>query len=306
MFKSSFIGVGLALLAGCASVNAPVADSAYTRVESHIPGWGAIIELSSGKQISPTQLLDELAPAQTVMVGEVHDNFAHHLIEQWLATHLAQRRPQGAVVLEMLDSERQRPVSEVQAWLGQGNQVRSQRLKQIIHWDERWSWEQYGPLMEALMTAPSTLLAGNLPAAERKRLMAAAVQDPDGLFPSPGIAARQRQYIKEMHCGQIDAVRMNGLLAIQHARDQRMAQVLDSAEAPRLLFAGVLHTLKSLGAPQYLAQGASDPGLKVLVISEQGHSLTTRDADYVWLLPAEDADGTALVADAGGCDQPAH
>ncbi|UVM57685.1 ChaN family lipoprotein [Pseudomonas sp. B21-012] len=306
MFKSSFIGAGLALLVGCASVNAPVADSAYTRVESHIPEWGAIIELGSGKQVSPTQLLDELAPAHTVMVGEVHDNFAHHLIEQWLATHLAKRRPQGAVVLEMLGSDQQRPVAEVQAWLGQGNQVRSQRLQQIIHWDPRWSWEQYGTLMAALMPAPAALLAGNLSGAERKRLMATATANPDGLFPSPAIAARQRQQIKQMHCGQIDAARMNAMLAIQHARDQRMAQVLDNAQAPRLLLAGVLHTLKSLGAPQYLGQGASDPGLKVLVIAEQDHRLSASDADYVWMLPSADAEGAALVTDAGGCDQPAH
>ncbi|QBF26061.1 hypothetical protein EXN22_10265 [Pseudomonas tructae] len=306
MFKSSFIGAGLALLVGCASVNAPVADSAYTRVESHIPQWGAIIELGTGRQISPDQLLDELAPARTVMVGELHDNFAHHLIEQWLASQLSRRRPQGAVVLEMLDSDQQRPVAEVQAWLGQGNQVRSQRLQQIIHWDPRWSWEQYGTLMQALMPAQAALLAGNLSAAERKRMMAAPVDNPDRLFPSPAIAARQRQHISDMHCGQIDTARMNAMLAIQHARDLRMAQVLDDAKAPGLLFAGVLHTLKSLGAPQYLAQGASDPELKVLVIGEQGHGLTARDADYVWLLPAQDADGVALVADAGGCDQPAH
>ncbi|MDD1013423.1 ChaN family lipoprotein [Pseudomonas rubra] len=306
MFKSSFVGLGLALLVGCTSVNTPVADSAYTRVEAHIPQWGAIIELGSGRQISPDQLLDELAPARTVMVGELHDNVAHHLIEQWLASQLAKRRPQGAVVLEMLDSDQQRPVTDVQAWLGQGNQVRSQRLQQIIHWDPRWSWEQYGTLMQALMPAQAALLAGNLSAAERKRMMAAPVDNPDRLFPSPAIAARQRQHISDMHCGQIDSARMSAMLAIQHARDLRMAQVLDDAKAPGLLFAGVLHTLKSLGAPQYLAQGAHDPGLKVLVIGEQGHGLTARDADYVWLLPAQDADGVALVAGAGGCDQPAH
>ena len=303
MFKSSFIGAGLALLVGCASVSAPVADSAYTRVESHIPEWGAIIELGSGKQVSPTQLLDELAPAHTVMVGEVHDNFAHHLIEQWLATHLAKRRPQGAVVLEMLDSDQQRPVAEVQAWLGQGNQVRSQRLQQIIHWDPRWSWEQYGTLMAALMPAPAALLAGNLSGAERKRLMATAPANPDGLFPSPAIAARQRQQIRQMHCGQIDAARMNAMLAIQHARDQRMAHVLDDAPAPRLLFAGTLHTLKTQGAPLYLKRGPQGGALKVLVMGEQGQPVTHQDADYLWLLPSHDAAGVALSASVPSCDE---
>nr|NLU59926.1 hypothetical protein [Pseudomonas sp. BIGb0427] len=305
MFKSSFIGAGLALLVGCASVNAPVADSAYTRVESRIPEWGAIIELGSGKQVSPTQLLDELAPAHTVMVGEVHDNFAHHLIEQWLATHLAKRRPQGAVVLEMLDSDQQRPVAEVQAWLGQGNQVRSQRLQQIIHWDPRWAGSNTAHDGSADASASGT--AGRQPGGRRAQASDGnSASQPRRSVPSPAIAARQRQQIKQMHCGQIDAARMNAMLAIQHARDQRMAQVLDNAQAPRLLLAGVLHTLKSLGAPQYLGQGASDPGLKVLVIAEQDHRLSASDADYVWMLPSADAEGAALVTDAGGCDQPAH
>lgn len=305
MFKSSFIWLGLALCAGCASVNVPVADSTYRQVEANIPEWGAIIDLASGEQVPASRLLDELAQANTVMVGEVHANPVHHLIEQWLATRLGERRPQGAVVLEMLGSDQQRPVDEVKAWLAEGNHVRGKRLKHIMRWDERWSWVQYGGLVESLMLAPTPLLAGNLSRAQRNELMNSPPADTSGLFANPAVAAQQRKQIVDMHCGQIDQARLDAMLAIQYARDLRMAQVLDQAPAPRLLFAGTLHTLKTQGAPLYLKQGPADPALKVLVLGEQGQPVTRQDADYLWLLPAHDADGVALSGAAPGCGEPA-
>ncbi|MEE1866618.1 ChaN family lipoprotein [Pseudomonas auratipiscis] len=304
MFKSSFIWLGLLLCAGCTSVNAPMPDSAYRQVQASIPEWGAIIDLASGEQIAAEQLLEELAGASTVMIGEVHVNPVHHLIEQWLATRLAERRAQGAVVLEMLGSDQQRPVDQVRAWLAQGNQVRAKRLKQIIQWDERWSWAQYGALVESLMLAPAPLLAGNLSRAQRNQLMSAPPVDVAGLFANPAVAALQRKQIIDMHCGQIDRARLDAMLAIQYARDLRMAQVLDRSPAPRLLIAGTLHTLKSQGAPLYLQQGPTDAALKVLVMGEQGQPVTHKDADYLWLLPAHDTSGTALSGGAPDCGEP--
>ncbi|TDF77909.1 ChaN family lipoprotein [Pseudomonas sp. H9] len=303
MFKSSFIWLGLALCAGCASFNAPVADSSYRQVEASIPQWGAIVDLASGEQIPATRLLNELAAAQTVMVGEVHENPVHHLIEQWLAARLNEHRPQGAVVLEMLSSDQQRSVDEVKAWLAEGNQVRSKRLKHIMRWDQRWSWAQYGALVEALMHAPAPLLAGNISASQRSDLMNSPPADAAVLFANPAVAAQQRKQIVDMHCGQIDSARLDAMLAIQVARDQRMARVLDSAPAPRLLFAGTLHTLKSQGAPLYLKQGPTHAALKVLVMGEQGQPVTHQDADYLWLLPAHDATGTPLSGSAPSCGE---
>lgn len=304
MNMKSLLGLGLALLAGCATVNAPPTQTAYARAEPNIASWGAIIDVRSGQQIDADTLLEVLAHAPTVIVGETHDNVAHHLIEQWLAAGLAKRRAQGAVVLEMLDSDQQRPVSEVQAWLAQGNSVRPARLRQIMQWDTRWSWEQYGSLVQALMQAPAPVLAGNLSVAERKQVVAAAPADARTLFPDAAVADVQRQRIVQMHCGDIDPPRLNAMLAIQHGRDRRMAQVLDAAPAPRLLFAGVLHTLKSQGAARYLQRGPTDPGLKVLVLGEEGQTPSVHDADFVWLLPSHDGEGTALAPASAACDAP--
>lgn len=304
MNRKSLLGLGLALLAGCATVNAPPTQTAYARAEPNIATWGAIVDVRSGQQIDAAQLVDALAQAPTVMVGETHDNVAHHLIEQWLVASLAKRRVQGAVVLEMLDSDQQRPVSDVQAWLREGNSVRPARLRKIMQWDARWSWEQYGPLVEALMQAPAPVLAGNLSVTERKQVAADAPADAGTLFPDTTIAAAQRQRIVQMHCGDIDPPRLNAMLAIQHGRDRRMAQALDAAPAPRLLFAGVLHTLKSQGAAQYLKHGPHDAGLKVLVLGEEGQTPSVQDADFVWLLPSHDGAGTALAPASVACDAP--
>lgn len=303
MFKSSFIWLGLALCAGCASVNQPATESTYSQVEANIGEWGAIIDLASGEQVPADRLLDELAVANTVMVGEVHVNPVHHLIEQWLAIRLGERRPQGAVVLEMLASDQQRPVDEVKTWLAEGNQVRARRLKQIIRWDERWDWAQYGALVESLIQAPAALLAGNLSRAQRNEMMNSPPADTTALFANPAVAAQQRKQIVDMHCGQIDQARLDAMLAIQYARDLRMAQVLDQAPAPRLLFAGTLHTLKTQGAPLYLKQGPADAALKVLVLGEQGQPVARQDADFLWLLPARDATGAALSGAAPSCGE---
>ncbi|MHC6224940.1 ChaN family lipoprotein [Pseudomonas sp. X10] len=301
MNKWIFLGLCLLAGAGCARVNAPQHDD-YQRLAGNIAQWGAIVDLRSGAQVEAAQLLDTLAAADTVLVGELHDNPAHHLIEQWLATGLRERRPQGAVVLEMLDSGQQRSVSEVQAWLRQGNQLRRKRLGQVMQWNANWDWTQYGALVESLMQGSAPLLAGNLSATERRALMAVPPPSAEALFPSQGVADRQRRQIVEMHCGQVEQPRLDATLAVQHARDQRMANVLDRAASPRLLFAGTLHALKGLGVPQYLKNGPADPGLKVLVLGEQGQTVSAADADYLWLLPTEDAAGAPLGGRVVACD----
>ena len=91
MYRSCLLGACLALFVGCASVNTPPVQHAYARAEANIPGWGAIIEVRSGQQIEATQLLDVLARAPTVMVGETHDNLAHHLIEQCCRQAIAEQ-----------------------------------------------------------------------------------------------------------------------------------------------------------------------------------------------------------------------
>ena len=84
--------VGL-LLSACQSVIAPVENQ---------PG-GEIVDLRSGQVMSAHELLERLAGAPRVIVGEQHDNPEHHQVQLWLLQALAERRSQGSLLLEMLN-----------------------------------------------------------------------------------------------------------------------------------------------------------------------------------------------------------
>ncbi len=83
----------LALLAACqGQVAAPPLPDWQSPEERDSAELGVIRDLCSGEQLSPAQLLDRLAAAPRVIVGEQHDNPDHHALELWLVRALAERR----------------------------------------------------------------------------------------------------------------------------------------------------------------------------------------------------------------------
>ncbi len=77
----------------------------YTKIEptnvqldSQLTASDQIIDLATGKSLTPQQLVEQLAQSPRVIVGEKHDNHYHHQIEQWLVQEMPKIRPQGAVL----------------------------------------------------------------------------------------------------------------------------------------------------------------------------------------------------------------
>lgn len=101
---------------------------------------GQIYDLHSGKIISSSELLADLATAQHLIIGEKHDNAEHHQIELWLIQNLLIQRPQGSVLLEMLTSEQQPRVNQVKCWLKDNPVVRDSRVQELLNWQKGWSW----------------------------------------------------------------------------------------------------------------------------------------------------------------------
>jgi len=79
------------------------------------PELGQIVELRTGALLTPEQLLERLAAAPKVLVGERHDNPDHHALQLWLLRALAAQRPQGSLLLEMLTPDQQVKVDQVRA-----------------------------------------------------------------------------------------------------------------------------------------------------------------------------------------------
>ena len=169
---------------------------------------GTIVDLSNEQVISPETLVQRLADAPRVLVGEKHDNPDHHALQLWLLRALQGQRTQGSLLLEMLQPSQQ---SRVDKLVGQ---------------------------------------------------------------------------VRAGHCGMLPENQLPAMLAVQQQRDRRMAERLQAAPQPALLFAGAYHVRKDLGIPLHLADLGVSGESKVLLLAEVGERVEPGEADYVWYTAA--------------------
>lgn len=275
--------IAMILLAACQS--APPLPTWQSPVGRDHPDLGQIIDLRSGERITPKALVDELADIDQVLVGERHDNPDHHALQLWLLQALAQRREQGSVLLEMLNPDQQEKVARVQASISQGQPPRD--LPSALGWQRGWEWELYAPLIEYSLAQPYPLLQANLDRAEisdfyrnKPQLTAAA---PAAAHVQETLLAQ----IRASHCGLLPETQLPAMLAVQQQRDRRMAEQLAAAPKPAVLLAGAFHVRSDLGVPLHLPGLGSSSDTRVLILAEVGEALESKQADFVWLTPAQ-------------------
>ncbi|VTQ57821.1 chain X [Campylobacter jejuni] len=247
---------------------------------------GVITDLRTGETLSPAQLLSKLAPEPRVIVGEKHDNPAHHQIENWLVQSLPSVRPQGSVLMEMLTPDQQPKVDKVKAWLQTGPDARPARVAELINWQKSWDWSMYGDVVMTAMKAPYPLLSANL---DRREIMAfyENPQFPSGTHSAdPQVRNAISETIRTSHQQNIGEEQLHAMLAIQQQRDRRMAERLLAAPAPALLIAGGYHAGKSIGVPVHVKDLNPAASVTVLLLAEQGVRVDKSQADYVWITPA--------------------
>src|SRR5450830_1787020 len=279
----------LALSAGN-SVASDVAPAAVTTPASapDVSQLGEIIDLRSGQRMSAEQLLDHLAAAPRVIVGEQHDQLSHHQIEQWLLQQLQARRPQGSVLLEMLNPDQQTKVEQAKAWLKDQPQALPEQLAQQLAWQASWEWDQYGELVMEVMRAPYPVWSANLDRSEIRQMFVdkPAVQGKFSDLANDGqVQTKLKDIIRAMHDNQIDEPRLAAMLAIQQQRDRRMAERLLAAPVPALLIAGAYHAYQDLGVPLHVRDVTGGAAPLVLVLARQGAAVTRVQADLVWFTP---------------------
>jgi uncharacterized iron-regulated protein len=271
----------LAALALGACSQAPVSSP-----KNSLDNLGKITDLRSGESLSPEQLLSRLAAQPRVIVGEKHDNPYHHQIEQWLVENLPQRRPQGSVLMEMINPSQQAKVSQVKQWLQGNPAVRDSRVAELIDWQPGWKWSLYGDLTMAAMRAPYPLWSANL---DRDEIMAFYQQPvfPHGqLSVRPAVQKALEETIRTSHGGKIEPQQLHAMLAIQQQRDRRMAERLLAAPTPTLLIAGGYHASKSVGVPLHVQDLQPTALPTVLMLAEPGVQVDKQVADYLWVTPA--------------------
>ncbi|CDL83530.1 ChaN family lipoprotein [Xenorhabdus szentirmaii] len=294
--KSTFFACSLLLggfvLSGCVEPSNSIKNTSqkvYQSLPDELMQSGALIDMKTGKAITADELLEQLKNYPRIIVGEKHDNPYHHQIELWLVQQLEKKRPHGSVLLEMINPNQQEKVNKVKSWL-QGNPiVKSERVEQLLAWQQGWPWGWYGELVMELMKSPYPLLAANL---DRNEIDQAYKNHNAGdrtSLVSDEVKQLIDQTIKNSHGGkEIDESHLSAMSKIQQMRDQRMAEQLIKAPSPALLFVGGYHAVKAMGIPQHIKKMAPNEKLVVFVIAEQGVALNHEYADFVWFTPKVD------------------
>ncbi|MCY1422752.1 heme-binding uptake, Tiki superfamily, ChaN [compost metagenome] len=275
----------VSLLAACQTRDvlpppAPIAPQGRDHAE-----LGVIRELASGRTLTPQELVQRLAAAPRVLVGEQHDNPDHHALQLWLLRELAGQRPQGSLLMEMLNPDQQDKVDAAQAATRAG-QPPSDAF-QALAWQANWDWGVYGALVSYALRQPYPLLSANL---NRSQIMQIYKQRPvlEGAASTrPEVQATLLEDIRESHCGLLPESQMPAMLAVQQQRDRRMAESLLAAPTPAVLLAGAFHVRKDLGVPLHLSDLGAGEGNQVLILAEVGKTVTAESADYVWYTAAQ-------------------
>jgi uncharacterized iron-regulated protein len=255
------------------------------------PSNERIVEVASGREISRDELLQKLRAADYVLLGEQHDNAAHH---QRRGRLLAELGPGVPVVAEQL--------TRGQAVLA-GPELLP-RLEAAGFDAKDWRWPLHEPLFAAAAAPGRMLVGGNAPrelAREVARKGEAAL--PEDLkavvLAAPLSQAAQSALDADLvqgHCGMLSGERLIGMRWAQRARDAAMwlaLQQVAQAQArpaglPSVLLAGNGHVRTDYGVAQLIA--AQQPTARVASVGfvETGAPREGVPYTYVWITAAPD------------------
>jgi uncharacterized iron-regulated protein len=209
----------------------------------------------------PFEWESRLRGSTWVLLGEVHDNAAHHRLRTAALARAIDAGWRPALVMEQFDIDRQ----------GDIDRARGERPRDAQHViaqagaERGWHWPFYEPVIALALSHGLPLVAGNVP---RSLTMRLAREDYEpvlgiervrawGLDAPPDAAwqAAQEREIDGGHCNALPQRLWPGLARGQFARDAAMAQLLQQhGERGAVLWAGNGHVRRDLGVPRWLAR----------------------------------------------------
>ncbi len=270
------------LLAGCHSLPPlPEWQSPEGREHSDL---GLIIDLRRDVVLTPAQLVAQLQAYEGLLVGERHDNPDHHALQLWLLRALEGKRPQGSLLLEMLEPDQQVRVDTARRELRERREPPD--LAQALGWQKGWDWGLYGSLVSYALARPYPLLHANLGRDEIMSIYRSAPPLQGRASATSEVSDALLAQIEISHCGMLPASQLPAMLAVQQQRDRRMAERMLAAPKPSMLLAGAFHVRRDLGVPLHIAD-LSGERVGVLMLAEVGETVSAAQADYVWYTAAQ-------------------
>lgn len=255
------------------------------------PLIGKIYDTANETFITPSALLHELGQAHFVLLGEKHDNPDHHRLRLSLLTSLIRDGHISLLSFEMVDNSQQPALAELQQHNSMPNE---QQIRDILSWDEAWTWEFYRDPLIMAMQSGIEVRAGNIDRQQVSRIYAQN-DSPAQELNSAQLAALTQE-IDLSHCGMLPESQFPAMVRVQQARDRAMAGSLLNApgEKAAALLAGNFHIRHDLGVSNYLPAGTAGPiSLAFLEVApglEQAAAYVPetdgrKAYDFIWFTP---------------------
>lgn len=256
-------------------VDAPIAGRQWVTAEQlHHPLVGKIWEARAGRFVDEARLRAAVTSADYVVLGEVHDNPDHHLLQARLLRAVTGSGRRPALAFEMLDADKQGAVDASLAAAPKDPDA----LGKAVGWDKS-GWPEfrfYRPIFAAGLEAGLPVVAANLSRAQLKEVrkvgrevLAEGVRARlarDEPLP-PEILASLRAEMEESHCGALPEAMVDPQVLAQRARDAAMAERMTTTGAGRgaVLITGNGHARTDRGVPAVVAKDA--PGKTIVSVA---------------------------------------
>ncbi len=283
-------------------------------------GWprraDLIVDGSSGAERTFAALIDDLAQADVVFVGEDHDNRHHHRWQHRIADALIGLKPDLALGIEMLPWSRQEAVDRFTR-----GEIDLDVLAAATEWKTTWGFpiRLYAPLFELARDRKGRIFALNAPEPMVRRLSQAGL---DGLaaeerstYPEMDLEnAAHREFVREAfrHHHALPEETFRRFYAVQVLWDETMAErtvlamrtrpgepELDPkrpATRPMMVIAGTGHLIRRMGIPSRVERRV--PGVRTRVVlpiastrrrpADLAGAVRNGDADWLLVTPAAD------------------
>lgn len=203
-----------------------------------------------------------------VIIGEVHDNPAHHRLQAEKVAELAPK----AIVFEMLTAAQAGRVTAA-------NRGEQAALAEALEWEEG-GWPDFAMYYPIFAAAPGARIYGaHVPRDAARRVMAkgaaAGWGENAARFGLDKPLAASEQTAREAlqmraHCDALPPEMLPAMVEVQRYRDARLAaqtlKALGEAGRPVVVITGNGHARRDWGVPRYLL--AADPDLDIHVIGQ--------------------------------------
>ena len=283
--------LGSALLVACGGTG-PGA------VEPSSPQPARIVSVASGDTVSFDAMVDALASARTVYVGERHDRASDHEAQLRVATALEARSSSLAFGFEMF----QIPSQDALDAFGHAD-IDEAALLERTEWSRRWGFDFafYRPLLTLARSGHHPLVALNVPQELAHTIARGGLEALDDTQRAAlpeldlGVAAHRQATLDALreHPGMNDATLERFYLAQvlwDETMASRVAETLGADDPPEhmIVFAGVMHVRRNAIPDRATRRGAGSSASVIPISDSELADALAADppvADFLWVFP---------------------